>query len=304
MSVYESRYRPLKQKGREESLKNNILVMTVFEVRRSLSGRWSKVPLIFAGFFLFIALTSLGPALLLPEDRFLDNLEFFSAFFLSPAEGPGSLIWLHVAIINSGLIASDLGDNTFTLYMTKMKLRTYFLAKTFASFILTILGLPLVSIIYFFVSIYKRGLPIFPFNWNLLWAYTIILGKLILFTIFVVFLYSSIILLFSAYTKRSVNAGVIFIVFLIASVVIVDGILYDTTQVEWFRLLSPLIAMFIVYTNFFNLEFFLGGDGGGDAPVIEPESPSLAGWAVLSTITMATISLILTYRKLNQLRSD
>ncbi len=303
MSVYESRYRPLKQLKNKESMKTDILVMTKFEIRRSLSGKWSKIPLIFAGFFLFISLTSLGQLLLMPEDQFLNNLEFFSAFFLTPAEGPGSLIWLHVAIINSGLVATDLGDNTFTLYMTKMRLRTYFVSKVIASMILTVLGLPLVAISYFIVAIYKRGLPIFPFDWGLMYDYLIILGKLVSFALFVVFLYSSLILLFSAYTKRSVNAGVIFIVFMIASVVIVDGILYETTQVEWFRLLSPLIAMYIVFTNYFTLEFSFGGGDGGPHP-IEPESPDLVGWAVFSTLLMGVLALVLTYRKLTTLRSE
>lgn len=305
MSVYESKYRPLKKARSKESLKNDIWVMTVFEIRRSLSGRWSKVPLIFAGFFLFIALTSLGQLLLLPEKEFLQSLEFFSAFFLTPAEGPGSLIWLHVAIINSGLIATDLGDNTFTLYMTKMRLKTYFLSKVIASMILTIIGLPLVSIAYFIVAIYKRGLPIFPFNWDLMIDYLVILGKLVVFAIFVVFLYSSLILLFSAYTKRSINAGVIFIVFLIASVVIADGILYETTQVEMFRLFSPLTAMYIVFTNYFSLQFSFGGAGNDGGPqAIEPESPDLVVWAIFSTIAMAVFSLTMTYRKLVTLRSE
>ena len=300
MSVYESRYRPLREEKVERAFMDNAKIMTRFEIGKSISGKWSKIPLIFAAFFLFIALTSLPALLIVPEDDFVTNLEFFSSFFLTPREGPGSLIWLHVAIINSGLIATDLGDNTFNLYLTKMKLKTYFISKVIASIVLTFLGLPLVAFAYFIVAIYKRGLPIFPFNWNLIGQYFVILSKLVLFTIFIVFLYSSVILLFSAYTKKSINAGVLFIVYLIASSVIFDGILYDTTGFEPFRLLSPLTSMYIVFTNFFTREVI----STGQFPTLEKESPDLVPYAVGMVILYALLSLFLTYKRLQFLRRD
>lgn len=307
MSVYESRYRPLTKRTRDPpKFWEAVRVMVMFEIRKGLEGRWAKVPLIFAGFFLFFSLTSLTGMLTLPEKDFVNNVEFFSSFFLTPREGPGSLIWLHVAIINSGLIASDLSDNTFTLYMTKMRLRVYFLSKFIASVILTLIGLPLVGLSYFFIAIYKRGLPIFPFNWDLMGQYAIILGKLLLFIAFEVIFYASVILLFSAYTKKAINAGVLFIVYLIASSVIFEGILVDATQVEWFKLLSPLSAMLIVFTNYFTREVVFGGshDGSDQFPIQDPESPSLYWESVGVTLFYAILALILTYRKLQDIRRE
>ncbi len=326
--IFDNRYRPLKPEDKsKDSTQQDLKTITRFEISKGFSGRWAKVPLILAGFFLFISITALTALLILPESSYLNNLEYFSAFFLTPTAGPGSLISIQVAVVCSGLIASDLKDKTLPIYMTKVNMKDYFISKFSASLVLSYIGLPFFSLVYFVIVIYKRGFPnIFvdiptwiydwfmgvlglqtyraiPYGVLLLGDYLLILSKIIAFSILLILVYSSIILFLSSSTERAINAGVLFIVFIIASNIIFEEILYETTNIEFFQYFSPVTSLRNVYRKIFVVNLATGTSFGGfGAPSSTVSKPSNSVYlsSLLALILMIIGSLYGTYWNLKR----
>lgn len=278
MSVYDARYRKIEENSvKPPSTKDAALTMSVFEIRRGLSGTWPKVPLVLAGFIVFgflVSLTSflgadpkvfwLGQSQASdittqqqqpnqgPPISVLANI----SFMLVPIDGPGAIILIHIAVISAGLIAGDLKDRAIDLYYSKISLNAYFISKLVASIVLTFIGMPLFTLIYFIIALYKRWPDINLMDWlqGNFGEYELafeVFWKMMAFMALELIFLSVIILVFSAFTTNSVNSGIMFIVFTFVTRVFFEVILYQATNIDLFYVLSPLTALNILRLQLF-----------------------------------------------------
>ncbi|MHA2253137.1 MAG: hypothetical protein ACXAD7_22435 [Candidatus Kariarchaeaceae archaeon] len=290
MSVYEARYRKIESEERKtQSSLVAAVTMSKFEVRRSLTGVWPKVPLIIGGFILFGFFILMDDTFLAkPAEGFWrsnEPLEFSvqgnASALLAPIDGPGSLIIIQIAVVSSGLIAGDLRDRAIELYFSKIRLREYFISKFSASFVLTFIGMPLFTIIYYIIAFYKR--------WPGLVEYSLageVLLRIVAFMIIEIILLSSMILAFSALTRNPVNGGILFIVFILGSRVFFETILYRATNLDIFYTLSPTNSLNIIRRNITGPEEILF-----DVTL----SDNLLYLSILSYLIYLILSLLITY---------
>lgn len=255
MSVYDARYRIMEETPKPPKPTNAALTMSNFEIRRGLRGTWPKVPLILAGFIVFGFLvqmddfisTSSGKLFWFGEDTDEQGVPTNPGilgsigFMLRPIDGPGAIIIIHVAVVAAGLIAGDLQDRAIDLYFSKINLLSYFLSKIIAAAALTLIGMPLFTIIYFVIAIYKRWPEVAEFEY----IFEVFYKLMAVVTLEVLF-FGMLILVFSAYTTNPVNSGVLFVVFTLVSRVIFEAILYNATNVEAFFVASPLTALDVI----------------------------------------------------------
>lgn len=277
--VYDAKYRVIDEKSITKlSFFKSSMIMTKFEIRRGLSGSWSKVALVLAGFILFGFLATINLLLSLPETKFWDGVTANLFFMLKIVDGPGAIIIIHVAIVGGGLIATDIKNRAVDLYFTKITLKEYFVSKISAAFGLTIIGMPIASVIYFIVVFYKRWPPVDEYGIALE-----VFGKLLLFVTIEVLFIAIFILFFSAYSNSAVNAGIIFFVYVLVSRVIFQSILYRATDLDIFYTLAPLNALDII----------------GRA-ILAPDNKSeqFLELSIFSVILYTVISLVAVYRKI------
>ena len=277
--VYDAKYRVIDDKSiKKLSFLESRMIMTKFEIKRGMSGSWSKVALVLAGFILFGFLATINIILSLPEAEFWDGVTANLFFMLKIVDGPGAIIIIHVAIVGGGLIATDIKHRAVDLYFTKITLKEYFVSKISASFGLTIIGMPIASIIYFIVVFYKRWPPVDEYGIAM-----DVFGKLLLFVIIEALFIAIFILFFSAYSNSAVNAGIIFFVYVLVSRVIFQSILYRATDFDIFYTLAPLNSLDII----------------GRA-ILAPDNKSeqFLELSIFSVILYTVISLVAVYYKI------
>ncbi len=240
--VYDIKYRTIEDKDKSKlTIWDSSKIMAKFEVRRGLSGTWSKVTLVFAGFILFGFLSVMNLIIFLPADEFWDGVQSNVSFLVTPMDGPGGLILIHVAVVASGIIASDLKDRAIDLYLTKMNFKAYYISKIIAAMSLTVISMPLAGLIYLIVAFYKRWPSINEYGM----AFEL-LAKTILAVFLITLFFSVLILVFSSLTSNSINAGIMFFVFLLVARVIFVTVLYKATDINIFYTMSPLNSIDII----------------------------------------------------------
>ncbi|MHA2504345.1 MAG: hypothetical protein ACXAE3_15935 [Candidatus Kariarchaeaceae archaeon] len=289
--VYEARYRKIEKEVVPPSALDAARTMSSFEIKRGLRGTWPKVPLVLAGFIVFGFVVQMNQFLGLDAETFWLGSEEISftikesiSLMLTPVDGPGAIMIIHIAVISAGLISGDLRDRAIDLYFSKIKLRTYFFSKLWASFILTFIGLPLFSLIYYIIAFYKRVTIIEDYGLEFS-VMAEVFWKMSVTIVLVTFFLSTLVLVFSAYTSNPVNAGVMFLVFTLVSRVIFEAILYEATQIDFFYALSPMSSLDVIR------RYILSPDEISD---------QFAELSVLTYLLYMGISLFLIYIKLRR----
>ena len=111
--------------------------------------------------------------------------------------------------------------------------------------VLTFVGMPLFTFIFFVISFYKRFGLIDNYGSEFKAMGEVFLRMSLAIIVLVLFL-SVLILVFSAFTSNPVNAGVGFLVFTLVTRVFFEGILYSATNIDLFYTLSPLTALDVI----------------------------------------------------------
>ena len=287
MSLRKQRYIPLAKQEQEEFIQSSwkmIWIQTKFDLQKAWSGKWAKFPFFLAGFFWFFTtiaiLTELQAQTILPID-YWGRLTRMVKFYLNPRRGPGgTLVTLGVTVMASGLIADDLGKRAIVLYGPKMKKRDYLISKLLTAGIIVFISLPMWVLLFLFTIFYKTEPPLS----EIIDHFDLISNVLLMWIIYML-LFGSVVLTASSITDRGLIAGVLTIVYILASEVISYVILYKLTKVSVFAVISPTGIAKVFFKVLFNEE---------------QDVPNIEYWAILSTLLYLVIAYFFVQRSVKK----